>query len=165
MKIYLKALRKCHLHVKLNDKWLRPVMWLYKLKLKTLAGSLSHLGLKSYQWHEKTKAEMLSQSRLFIAYDGALSCAGRDSEEFINDCARGMDESLQYFMGCVAPRVEMEIAFDDPERFPYQYVKWRTLLNIYLVKSYLAKHKVWICTTGILATANIITLIFLGTKL
>jgi len=160
MKTYFKALRKCHVPVKLNANWLRPVMWLYKLKLGVLATPLSHLGLKAYNWHEETAAEMLSHSRLFIAYDGALECAGRDTDEFIDNCARGMDESLQFFMGKVAPRVEMSIAFDDPDRFPYQYVKWTTLINIYLAKEYLNRHKLWIAVAEILITTNIIAIIF-----
>ncbi len=157
MKTYIKALRKCHVPVKLNKKWLGALLFLYRIKLGKLA---TVPFLKAYNWHEKTAAEMLSHSRLFIAYDGALACAGRDSEEFINDCARGMDESLQFFRGEVAPRVEMSIAFDDPDRFPYQYVKWTTLINIYLAKEYLNKHKLWIAIAGILITTNIITIIF-----
>lgn len=162
MKTYFKALRKCHVHVKLNDNWLLPVMWLYKLKLGVIAKPLTHLGLKAYKWHEATKEEMLSQSRLFIAYDGALSCAGRDTDEFIHDCINRMGESMEFFMGRVSPRVEMEIAFDDPDRFPYQYVKWTTLINIYLIRNYLSKHKLWISITGILITTNVITMLFLG---
>ena len=154
----MKALGKCHVHVKLDAKWLGALTFLYKIKLGKL---VTVPFLKAYEWHEDTAKEMLSQSRLFIAYDGALECAGRDTDEFMADCMMRMSESAAFFMGEVSPRVEMSIAFDDPERFPYQYVKWTTLLNMYSAKAYLNKHKLWISITGALLTINIITILFL----
>ena len=161
MKTYIKALGKCHVPVKLDAKWLGALMFLYKIKLGKL---VTPVFLKAYNWHDDTEKEMLSHSRLFLGYDGALDCAGRDTDEFIADVGMRMAESAEFFMGRVAPRVEMSIAFDDPDRFPYQYVKWTTLLNIYLVKEYLNKHKLWIAITGLLITTNIMTIFLTGAK-
>lgn len=162
MNTYFRALSKCKLPVKLNDNWIRPVIWMHNLKLKRLAEITSLSGLKCYQWHEDSHKSMLAQSRLFLAYDGALDNYGRDTDEFVNDMSMRMGESMEFWQGRVAPRVEMSIAFDDPERFPYQYVKWTTRLNIFNTVSYIRKHYTWISFSVLLILVNILTIMLLG---
>lgn len=161
MNTYFTALFACRVHTKLNDNWLRPIMWLYKLKLKFLAEPFTHWMLECYTWHENSKDKMLSQSRLFLGYDGALGehGLGRDSSEFVEYVVDRMGESMLFFQGRVAPRVEMEIALDDPERFPYYYVKWVTLLNLFKIRRYFSVHRTWISFSVLLILIQILTLL------
>jgi len=163
MKTYLKALLRCKVPAKLNNNWLRPIMWLHKLKLVKCAHKVSYWYVNAYNWHEDTRKEMLSHSRLFLAYDGALGehGHGRDTDEFCQYVVDRMGESMLYFQGRIAPRVEMEIAFDDPERFPYQYVKWTTRLHIFNITHHIRKHYTWISFSVLLILIQVLTLILL----
>lgn len=162
MNTYFRALSKCRLPVELNDTWLRPIAWAYKINKSKLGPKVAVWFMEAYNWHEESHKTMLSQSRLFIAYDGALDNYGRDTNEFVNDMAMRMAESVEFWQGKVAPRVEMSIAFDDPERFPYQYVKWTTRLNIFNTVNYIRKHYTWISFSVLLVLVNILTIMLLG---
>lgn len=162
MRVYLKALLKCKVPVNLNNTWIRPVVWVHKVNHR-LGRVYSRWYIDSYTWHKDTHKEMLSQSRLFIACDGALGehGHGRDTSEFCQYVADRMEESMMFFAGQVAPRVEMEIAFDDPERFPYQYVKWSTKLNTFKVKNYLKKNYTWMSFLVLLILTQVLTLLII----
>ncbi len=162
MKTYLKALSRCKVPAKLNENWIRPIVWAHKINHR-LGRALSAWYIGAYNWHKDTYKEMLSHSRLFLAYDGALGehGHGRDTSEFCQYVVDRMGESVLYFQGRIAPRVEMEIAFDDPERFPYQYVKWTTRWRVHQAVTYVRRHYTWISFSVLLILIQILTLILL----
>ena len=162
MKTYIRALLKCRVPAKLNENWLRPTVWAHKINHK-LGRVFCEWYIGAYKWHEETNKNMLSQARLFIAYDGALGehGHGRDTSEFLQYTMDRMAESMEFWQGRVAPRVEMAIAFDDPERFPYQYVKWSTRIFIFSVKSHIRKHYTWISFSVLLVLIQILILLII----
>lgn len=159
MKTFLMALLKCRYPVGLETKWLKPAT---SLPTKTLRSLYSRWLLRAYAFHNNTQKEMLSTSRLFIAYDGALSCPGRDSEEAMDLFIDRMDESVSYWCGKVSPRVEINIAFNDPEKFPYQYVKWKTRVTKYNVRRYVNENYTWISFSVLLVLMNILSLLIIN---
>ena len=128
-----------------------------------LGRAISGWYLNAYEWHKKTQDDMLSHSRIFLAYDGALGehGHGRDTSEFCEYVVDRMGESMLYFTGRIAPRVEMEIALDDPGRFPYQYVKWVTRIKWFNFIRHINNHYTWISFSVLLILIQVLTLLII----
>lgn len=159
MRVYLKALFKCKYPVKLNEKWLTPAI---KLPTNLLRCWYVNWLMGAHKFHSDSDKELKSQARLFMAYDGALDCPGRDTDEFVNLCVDRLGETITYWEGRTPPRVEMILAFDDPEKYPYQYVKWKTRLVKYNVVKYVRKHYTWISLSVLLALLNVLSLLLIN---
>lgn len=155
---FMKALSRCKPPVTLE---LNQLKWIIRLHKLGLYKYIEKYYLGAYHWHKEQDELMMRDARLFIAYDGAFECAGRDTDEFIYQISRGIDESLAYMCGKVSPRVEMCIAFEDPEKYPYYYVKWKTLINIFKIKTHVVKHEPWIWFSLALISLQALTLVYI----
>lgn len=91
-------------------------------------------------YNQEMTRKMWGMARIFMGYEGALECPGRDSEEFFDRVIRDMLEAELFFKGIVPPRVAMQIALNNPQKFPLDNLQARGRLLIVTALRATQKH-------------------------
>ncbi len=144
---YLKALLKCVPRAATNDRQMVPIKLLSKLNKKTGA-IYTNSWLYCLKKLEDEHKDMYQQARIFMAYEGALSC-GRDQAWWFEQVASTMGESAEYWAGRVPNRVQYEMSVAEPLRYPNTYVYWQNRIAFFKAKHFVVKNKYWLAALTI----------------
>lgn len=146
------CLKRAYIPFRLCSSHLKILIFAHNNLPESWAKVVMKWFVKHFEGYEAECKTLHSRSRIFMGYEGALSCPGRDSHEFIQLVSRGFAEMDYYFDGRVAPRVSLEMSKDNPEEYPTHYLLWSYRAEVFNFHKYLNRNFYWLITTSMLSS-------------